>query len=158
MSTELTTTSANGLQISISEQLQQRNATSMSVFLDGKANESQIKHAVQKLKICFPKVSDAFYAVLVERFISSGISANRLQYAINFCIDNMHYHNLTIADIMGIDIRIKKMTAQDVYKTYGRFPAKEVVKVKCATPYYIDANDCYNYGLDKIFDIVTYKY
>lgn len=158
MSTELTTTSANGLQTSLSDQLQERNKHTLSIFLDEKATEQQIKHGVQKLKICFPKMSDAFFAILVERFVSSGISAKRLQYAINFCIDNMHYQNLTIADIMDVDIRIKKMTPQDVYKRYGKFPAKEVVKVKANTPYYIDKCDCYNYGLDKIFDIVTYTY
>ena len=86
----------------------------MSVFQGKPATHQQIATSMAKLLVAFPNQSDAFFNLLAERIAKKGISAERLEYAIDHTLDTFTYKTLTIADIMSIDRRVEVMTYSEM--------------------------------------------
>lgn len=157
MTQELTTTNQHGQELAQAQNGLKTANNSISVFFGATATQEQIKHAVQKLQICFPKMSSAFFALLVERLVSNKVTGDRLTYMINKVIDTFHYQQLTIADIIDLDLRVDRMTYDDVFRIYKQFPTRHVVKVEAPTPYYLKTEDVDKYGLENYFKVKRYK-
>ena len=86
----------------------------LSVFQGKPATHQQIATSMAKLLVAFPNQSDAFFNLLAERIAKKGISAERLEYAIDHTLDTFTYKTLTIADIMSIDRRVEVMTYSEM--------------------------------------------
>lgn len=67
-----------------------------------------------KLAKAFPNMSIDFFNLLAERIDKRGISADRLEFAIEHVLDNFTYKHLTIADIMSIDRKVEIMSYQEM--------------------------------------------
>lgn len=79
----------------------------VSVFDSEQASVAQIAASVQKLSVAFPQMSPAFFNLLTERIAKTGMTSQRLDYAINRVIDNFTYKQLTIADILSADVKCR---------------------------------------------------
>lgn len=55
-------------------------------------------------------MSPEFFNLLTERIVKSGMSYKRLEYAVNRVIDTFTYKQLTIADLMAIDVKCRILT------------------------------------------------
>lgn len=92
-----------------------------------------------------------FFNLLAERIDKRGISADRLEYAIDHVLDNFTYQRLTIADIMSLDRKVEIMTYSEMLAECG--------KRGCSTdefaPIYIDNNEK-PYWVSKV-DKIRYK-
>lgn len=82
----------------------------LSIFDSTPASFQQIGVSVAKLSVAFPSMSEAFFNLLAERIAKKGISAERLEYAVNHVIDNFSYKHLNISDIMSIDRKVEVMS------------------------------------------------
>lgn len=51
-----------------------------------------------------------FFSILAERISKMGMSDKRLEYALNQVLDNFTYKKLTIADVLGIDVKCRILT------------------------------------------------
>lgn len=86
----------------------------VSIF-DGKPAEiPQIAACVKKLSTVFPQMPAAFFNILTERIVKRGLSASRLEYAVEQVIDNYTYQRMTIADIMSIDKRFQILSFSEM--------------------------------------------
>lgn len=79
----------------------------ISVLSGKKATNIQIAQSVKKLAVAFPNMKAEFFNLLAERINKSGMSAKRLEYAVNYVLDNFQYSHLNIADIMSLDVKCK---------------------------------------------------
>lgn len=52
-------------------------------------------------------MSSEFFSILAERIGKTGMSSKRLEYALNRVLDTFTYKRLTIADILGIDVKCR---------------------------------------------------
>lgn len=52
-------------------------------------------------------MSAAFFNLLTERIAKTGMSSQRLDFAVNRVIDTFTYKQLTIADILGVDVKCR---------------------------------------------------
>lgn len=77
------------------------------MFNGEQASVAQIAASVQKLSVAFPQMSPAFFNLLTERIAKTGMTSQRLDYAINRVIDNFTYKQLTIADILSADVKCR---------------------------------------------------
>ena len=73
-----------------------------------------------KLAKAFPNQSVDFFNLLAERIDARGMSAERLEYAIDYVLDNFSYRHLTIADIMSIDRKVDVMTYSEMVAECGK--------------------------------------
>lgn len=55
-------------------------------------------------------MSTDFFNLLAERVAKTGMTSQRLEYAVNHVIDNFTYKQLTIADIMSIDVKCRLLS------------------------------------------------
>lgn len=55
-------------------------------------------------------MSKEFFSILSERIGKTGMSKERLEYALNKVLDTFTYKRLTIADILGIDVKCRILT------------------------------------------------
>lgn len=55
-------------------------------------------------------MSSEFFSILAERIGKTGMSGKRLEYALNRVLDTFTYKRLTIADILGIDVKCRILT------------------------------------------------
>lgn len=94
--------------------LHKSGRTELSIFNSTPASFQQIGASVAKLTVAFPGMSDEFFDLLTERIAKKGISADRLEYAIEQVLDNFTYKHLTIADIMSIDRKVEIMSYQEM--------------------------------------------
>lgn len=69
-----------------------------------------IAAAVKKLSVAFPQMSADFFNLLAERIVKNRISARRLDYAVSRVLDTFTYKQLTIADIVNIDVRCRLLS------------------------------------------------
>jgi len=65
---------------------------------------------LKKLREAFPRQTDTFFDILTERIIANGFSDQRLADAVNNVIDNFRYKELSVADIIQHDKRVKLYT------------------------------------------------
>ena len=86
----------------------------LSVFGSTPASFQQIGVSVAKLSVAFPSMSNEFFNLLAERIAKKGLSAERLEYAIDHVIDNFSYKHLNISDIMSIDCKVTIMTYNEM--------------------------------------------
>lgn len=123
----------------------------LSIFYADKATPNHIATSVMKLAKAFPNMSVDFFNLLAERIDKRGISADRLEYAIDHVLDNFTYQRLTIADIMSLDRKVEIMTYSEMLAECG--------KRGCSTdefaPIYIDNNEK-PYWVSKV-DKIRYK-
>ena len=116
------TTPSQGLRVYSEQQpraslvptLHKNGRAELSVFSQRPASPQQIGASVAKLLVAFPSMSDEFFNLLAERIAKKGISADRLEYAIEHVLDNFTYKHLTIADIMSIDRKVDIMSYQEM--------------------------------------------
>lgn len=92
----------------------------LSIFSDTPASPTQIAVSVNKLSKAFPQTSVDFFNLLAERIVKRGISADRLEFAVDYVLDNFSYRNLTIADIMSIDRKVDVMTYSEMLSECSR--------------------------------------
>lgn len=92
----------------------------LSIFNSTPASFQQIGASVAKLTVAFPSMSDEFFDLLTECIAKKGISADRLEYAVNHVLDNFTYKTLTIADIMSIDRKVEIMTYAEMVAECSR--------------------------------------
>ena len=92
----------------------------LSIFDSTPASFQQIGVSVAKLSVAFPSMSEAFFNLLAERIAKKGISAERLEYAIDHVIDNFSYKHLNISDIMSIDSKVEIMTYAEMVAECGK--------------------------------------
>lgn len=52
-------------------------------------------------------MSPDFFNLLTERIAKTGMTSRRLDYAVSRVIDNFTYKQLTIADILGTDVKCR---------------------------------------------------
>lgn len=79
----------------------------LSLYQDSIAEPVQIAGAVKTLKAAFPKMGDEFFMLLCKRIGANEFTAKRLEDAVNHVIDNFHYKELNVADIVSFDKRVK---------------------------------------------------
>ncbi|MCM1216560.1 MAG: hypothetical protein NC548_18810 [Lachnospiraceae bacterium] len=60
--------------------------------------------------MAFPQMSADFFNLLAERIAKTGMTSKRLEYAINRIIDNFTYKQLTIADILSMDVKCRLLS------------------------------------------------
>ncbi|MCM1250319.1 MAG: hypothetical protein NC209_04135 [Alistipes sp.] len=65
---------------------------------------------MSKLSVAFPQMSADFFNLLAERIAKTGMTSKRLEYAINRIIDNFTYKQLTIADILSMDVKCRLLS------------------------------------------------
>lgn len=82
----------------------------LSIFEGKPAELAQIATCIEKLSAVFPQMSADFFNILTERIVKRGLSASRLEYAVEQVIDNYTYQRMTIADIMSIDKTVQIMS------------------------------------------------
>lgn len=87
---------------------------SISLYNGVEASPQEVAIAMSRLKTGFPKMENAFFNLLAERVIGNGFSENRLKDAINEVLDNFRYKELTIADIIKFDKRVKLYSYNEV--------------------------------------------
>lgn len=61
--------------------------------------------SVKKLQTAFPQMSSGFWNLLTERIVKNNIAAARLECCLTRVIDNFTYKTLTIADVIGSDLK-----------------------------------------------------
>lgn len=90
--------------------LVKNGSSDISVFRNEPASIIQIRQCVHKLSVAFPQMSQDFFNLLAERIAKTRMSAQRLEYAVNHVLDTFTYKQLTIADILSIDVRCRVLT------------------------------------------------
>lgn len=55
-------------------------------------------------------MSKEFFNLLAERIAKVGMTSQRLEYAVNKVIDNFTYKQLTIADILSMDVKCRLLS------------------------------------------------
>lgn len=86
----------------------------ISMYAGGRLTDRNLAAYMKKLREAFPRQTDAFFDILTERIIANGFSDQRLADAVNNVIDNFRYKELTIADIIQHDKRVKLYTYPEV--------------------------------------------
>lgn len=85
-------------------------SSEISVFRGEAASISQIAASVKKLSVAFPQMNKDFFNLLSERIVKSGMTTQRLEYAVNHVLDHFTYKQLTIADILSVDVRCRVLS------------------------------------------------
>lgn len=94
--------------------VQKNGRGSISTLEGPPASVQHIAQNIHRLSAAFPQMGADFFNILAERIAKRGLSAARLQYAIDQVIDNFTYQRLTIADVMSIDSRVELMTYSEM--------------------------------------------
>ena len=94
--------------------LRKNGRAELSVFTAEQATPQQIATSIMKLSKAFPSQSVDFFNLLAERIDSTGMSADRLNYAINHLLDNHPYKTITIADLLSIDSRVEVLSYSEM--------------------------------------------
>lgn len=82
-------------------------------------------------------MSPDFFNLLTERIVKTGMTAQRLDYAINRVIDNFTYKQLTIADVLSTDVKCRILS----YAQMCDETAKRGGSTDDYAPVYIDDSD-----------------
>lgn len=94
--------------VSLVQELNSNGKAELSIFAnDVPAPAEDIVVASMKLATAFPKMEQGFFDLLAERIVKRGISKGRLQYAVDYVLDNFTYQRMTIADVMSIDRKVQ---------------------------------------------------
>lgn len=82
----------------------------ISLYRDEVAKPADIAKEIQLLKYSFPDITEEFTAVLMDRIFANRFTKQRIHDAVGFVLDNFHYKNLNIADIISFDRKVKSYT------------------------------------------------
>lgn len=99
------------LQLSNSRSTQDLN---LSLYHDQKASMDHVAEGISRLQSAFPRMSKEFFSLLFERIDENQFTIKRLEDAINHVIDNFHYREISIADVISYDKRVKLHTYNEV--------------------------------------------
>lgn len=55
-------------------------------------------------------MSADFFNLMTERIAKTGMTSRRLDYAVNRVIDNFTYKQLTIADVLSVDVKCRVLS------------------------------------------------
>lgn len=101
--------------VSLVQELNSNGKAELSIFAnEPPAPPEDIVVATMKLATAFPKMEQGFFDILAERIVKRGLSKGRLQYAIDYVLDNFTYQRMTIADVMSIDRRVQVWVYEDM--------------------------------------------
>lgn len=87
--------------------LSKNGSVELSIFQGGLAGMDQIEIVNKKLAVVFPDMKKEFFNILSEYIVKAQFTATRLDYALTQVITNFRYKQLTIADILSIDVKCK---------------------------------------------------
>lgn len=94
--------------------LAKNGSSEVSIFAGSPASVQHIAISVKKLSTAFPQMSKEFFNLLTERIAKTGMSSQRLEYAVNKVIDNFIYKQLTIADILSMDVKCRLLSYSEM--------------------------------------------
>lgn len=94
--------------------LAKNGSSELSVFTDAPASVAQIAVSVKKLSVAFPQMKADFFNLLTERISKTGMTAKRLDSAVNKVVDNFTYKQLTIADVLSFDIKCRFLSYSEM--------------------------------------------
>lgn len=100
--------------------LAKNGSSEVSVFGSTPATVMQIRQSVHKLSVAFPQMSQDFFNLLVERIAKTNMSSQRLEYAVNKVLDTFTYKQLTIADILSLDVRCRVLSYAEMCNEAAR--------------------------------------
>jgi hypothetical protein len=105
---------------------------SLSLYSAKQATTEQYLQAVARLKAAFPKMTDNFFTVLTEQLVLNKVNSNRLRDAVDWLICNHKYKEISVADVMSYDSKIKLHTYTAVCDmvTSGRQSMQDFKRVK----------------------------
>lgn len=86
----------------------------MSVYSGEIVEKHELLANIKRLQVSFPEQAPEFFNVLAERVIANGFTADRLDDAVNWVIDNFAYKKINISDIIRFDRMIKLYTYPEV--------------------------------------------
>lgn len=69
---------------------------------------------MKKLAVAFPDMKPDFFNLLAEQIDKTGFTTERLNYALNHVLNTFHYKQLTIADLMSVDVKCKIYSYQEM--------------------------------------------
>lgn len=86
----------------------------MSLYQGRAATPGEVATAMARLKTAFPRMDGMFFSLLAERLIDNGFTAERTRDAVNNVLDGFQYKELTIADIIRYDRRVRLYSYNEV--------------------------------------------
>lgn len=92
----------------------------VSLLQGPKASTEQVMASMAKLKAGFPQMSDDFWGIMSERITKTGMTSQRLEYAVNRVLDTFTYKTLTIADVLSIDVKCRVLTYSEMCNEASR--------------------------------------
>ena len=105
---------------------------SVSIFSGEVAHPDKMMECVARLQNAFPTIDQRFCMELVRMATKIMMSAERLEAAVDNVILNHHYPTLTIADVLGFDVRLRLYSGMDVLRLRKQFPHPDFL------PYTVD--------------------
>ena len=85
----------------------------LSLFSGLQANTNEIIDAVSDLAKAFPAIDSGFWGLLSSRIEANKFTSERLKNAVEHVLDTFRYKNLTIADIIRFDRRVKLYSGRE---------------------------------------------
>ncbi len=86
----------------------------ISIYSGTPATPMEIASETAKIAVSFPSLDKLFFTILAERLIKNNFTIDRLQAATGYLIDNFHYKQPTIADIISFDKKVKLYSYNEV--------------------------------------------
>lgn len=80
----------------------------------GELTKKGIENAVIKLASNFKSLDDSFFKIMADRVKKNGFDDISLDEAVNNLIDNFHYHEPKVADIVSLNPNIRLYKYQEV--------------------------------------------
>ena len=106
LSNSLAPSQTDGLALTLAK----NGSEEVSVFAGPPASAAHIAASMHKLSVCFPDMTKEFFSILTERISKTAMSDARLDYAVNRVLDTFTYKQLTIADVLSIDVKCRVMS------------------------------------------------
>lgn len=116
----------------------------ISLYSDNIVSDQTIITGIAKLKVAFPKMSDDFFNLLVEMIIEEQMTEKQLIDSVKHVLKNFQYKELTIANILSYDKKVKLYTYNEVCElvTQGKAEMRDFdLKWINDTPYRIKCSD-----------------
>jgi hypothetical protein len=85
----------------------------LSLYDDRQALPETVAKASLYLQRAFPKMEEDFFNILSERILANKFTEERLRDAVRHVVDNFHYKELNVADIVSYDRRVKLYTGAE---------------------------------------------
>ena len=95
-------------------ELQTHQPEGISIYTGTPATPMEIASETAKIAVSFPSLDKLFFTILAERLIKNNFTIDRLIAATGYLIDNFHYKQPTIADIISFDKKAKLYSYNEV--------------------------------------------